>query len=289
MIKTRLIWNITNKCPYDCSFCCVNANSKQEELSLEAKLSIVDNLDLEDIKIDISGGEPLLNPENLEVLKKLSKKFDRSKLSITSTGKGLERVNLTELSNYVSELEFSYDFPREPAKERPRGYNEHNLRLAKEVAKQNMTTTAQTTLIKTNINQEIIKEIYLNLVYAKIDRLLLIKFSTSGRGESRKDLALTQEEVNKAIREYKRFEKEYKTPIIKISPSLRGNLIGKIFTSLNITSQGLILTNPWAYDLLGEPKPNFILGDIKLEKLSKIAGRSTYQRFLTQLKRNILG
>jgi len=102
MIETPIIWNITNKCPYDCSFCCLDANSPVQDISLEDKLKIVRNLDSDSIRIDVSGGEPLIDEENILVMRELAKKFGRDKVSITSTGKGLVRVNLKELGNYVS-------------------------------------------------------------------------------------------------------------------------------------------------------------------------------------------
>jgi len=99
MQKIPLIWNITQACPWNCSFCCINAHylplssesleteleeikRKKVELPLEDKLKIVDNLDIEAFDIDISGGEPLLFRENVEIIKKLS----------SSVKKPLERV-----------------------------------------------------------------------------------------------------------------------------------------------------------------------------------------------------
>jgi len=103
MIEIPIIWNITNKCPYDCSFCCLSANSDVQDISLEDKLKIVRNLDSKSIRID-SGGEPLINKENLRIIKELSKKFGKERISVTSTSRGLERVDLTEFRDYVSEL-----------------------------------------------------------------------------------------------------------------------------------------------------------------------------------------
>ena len=140
MIQTPIIWNVTNKCPYTCSFCCLDANSSTKDISLEDKLKIIENLDSETIKIDFSGGEPLMDLENLEILRIISRKFGREKISVTSTGKGLERVDLEELAKYVSEVGFTYDFPRESFPDRPLGYNKHNLKSAKYVSERGIET-----------------------------------------------------------------------------------------------------------------------------------------------------
>jgi len=279
---------VTNNCPYTCSFCCLDANSSAKDISLEDKLKVIKNLDSKTIKIDFSGGEPLMDLENLEILRILSEKFGREKISVTSTGRGLEKVDLEKLANYVSEVGFTYDFPRESFPDRPIGYNKHNLELAKEVSKRGIETMAQTPLIKPNTASEIIEEIYLNLNQSKIDKLLLMRFSESGRGASRIDLLLNQKEINNALKNYNNLEAKYGSPKIKITPSIKGESIGKIFTSLNISNQGLPLSNPWSYGSKGKPKEYCILGDLTKDKLSEIVGTNIYQRFFTQLRRNVL-
>ncbi|MCK5149413.1 radical SAM protein [Candidatus Pacearchaeota archaeon] len=286
--RTPMIWNITNKCLYSCSFCCLGANSSREDISLEDKLKIVKNLDSDTIEIDVSGGDPLIDLENLKILKSLSKKFGRENISITSTGKGLEKVGLTELGNYISEVGFTYDFPREPSPNRPLGYNEYNLKLAREVSKKGIETMAQIPLMRSNIDSTIIKEIFLNLNEAEISKILLMRFSESGRGISKANLSLSQNEINNALKIYKNLEFNHKHPKIESAPSVKGILIGRALTSLNITNQGLLLSNPWSYNLEGKPEKYCILGDLTKNKLSELAGANIYQRFFTQLRRNIL-
>lgn len=287
MIETPIIWNVTNKCYYSCSICCLDANSSVKDATLEDKLKIIDNLDSTSLRVDISGGEPLMDDENLLILKKLSKKLGKERISITTTGKGLERVNLSELGEYVSEVGFTYDFPFEPSPDRPLNYNKHNLKLAKKVVEQGILTMAQTPLLRSNVDSSLIEKIYLNLREAGVSNLLLIRFSESGRGSSREYLALSQKEINSALRTYKKLESSYGSPRIKTTPSIKGKLIGKILTSLNITNNGLLLSNPWSYDSHGRPNEKYVLGDLTSEKLSNLAGAKVYQRFLTQLKRNI--
>ncbi len=286
-MQTPIIWNITNKCPYSCSFCCLDANSSVQDISLEDKLKIVRNLDSDSILIDVSGGEPLIDRENLRIIKELAEKFGRERISVTATGKGLERVDLTELGDYISEVGFTYDFPMEPSPDRPVGYNQHNLELAREVSKRGIKTMAQTPLTKSNISPSILERIYLNLRKAGINNLLLIRFSDSGRGDSRNELHLTQKELNDAVKFYRRLESFYDFPKIKITPAIKGRLFGKVLTSLNITNNGLLLSNPWSYNSQGRPRKEYVLGDLTQEKLSDLAGAKVYQRFLTQLRRNI--
>lgn len=287
MIKTPVIWNVTNECHYSCSFCCIDANSSTNDLPLEQKLRIVDNLDVQNITLDISGGDPLVSGENLELIRRVSRKFGKDSVSITTTGKGLERVDLEELSQYVYEVGFTYDFPFEPSPDRPLGYNSHNLEWAMKLSNWGVKTMAQIPLLRSNSSGGIIKEIYRNLFEGGIEGILLIRFSESGRGISRQELSLNQEEINLLLKYYRCLEREYGKPKIKITPSVKGNLLGRILTSLNISNNGLLLSNPWAYSLGGAPEDYCVLGNLTKEKFSDLAGRNVYQRFFIQLGRNL--
>jgi len=291
MIKSSIIWNITRDCFWNCSYCCTSANGdhkrKNSKLSLEDKLKIVKNIDCRNVSIDISGGDPFIQKENIEVITELSKKFGREHLSVTATGRGLESVNLDYLNKVVREIGFTYDFPYESYPDRPLGYNYSNLVAIKKVVKRGIRTLAQTPLTKNNTSRDITQKIYKNLNDVGIENLLLMKFFESGRGIERSDLTLSREENIMAIKDYRRLEREYGSPKVKIAPSLKGKTFGKIFNSLNITSQGLLLSTPWAYGVDGRPCNWSILGDLKTKKLSKLTSGNICQRFLIQLNRNI--
>ncbi len=285
MHKIPLIWNITQACPWNCSFCCINAyylplssvsletelekiKKKKIELLLEDKLRIVDNLDIQNIDIDVSGGEPLLFSENRDIIKRLSKKFGRNKISITTTGKGLGLVNINILKEIVGEIGFTYDFPYEPNFLRPKGYNSSNLEQIKRIVRVGIKTMAQIPLTKLNVDKEIITNIYRNLTNVEVNRLHLMKFFPVGRGAQRLDLSLTDQEYQTAIKEYKKLEQS-QGPKVYVQTALRN--FRKNSSHFNITSQGLLLSDPWAYDGYGKPKSESILGDLKYQKFSKIA------------------
>lgn len=288
MIKPTVIWNITNKCPYTCSFCCVSANEMISPLSLKEKLKIVDNLDYDLIRFDLSGGDPLIEEDNIIILEKLSKKYGEKNVSITTTGIGLQNINLNYLKNHVSEVGITYDFPFEPSSDRPKDYNLNNLIQGQRAVHSGIEVIAQTPLTSSNIEPKIIQRIYRNLAEAEISQILLIRFSESGRGILRRDLAISQNQINEAVRNYKELEIKYGFPRVKLTSSVRGELIGKILTSLNITPEGDLISNPWSYSLNGKSNPSFFMGDLKKDAFSKIAGSSLYEIFLNQIKRNLL-
>ena len=286
MQKIPLIWNITQACPWNCSFCCINAyylpfssesletelekiKRKKIELSLEDKLKIVDNLDMNSLDIDISGGEPLLFRENIGVIERLSKKFGRENISITTTGRGLALVDKNVLKNIIGEVGFTYDFPHEPNPLRPKGYNSSNLEQIKQIVEiGGLRTMAQIPLTKLNVNESIIRGIYRNLTEARVESLHLMKFFPVGRGAHRLDLSLTDQEYQTAIKIYRKLESSG-GPRVYVQTALRDS--DKNSSHLNITFRGLLLSDPWAYDHHGEPLEEFILGDLKYQKFSEIA------------------
>ncbi len=285
MQKIPLIWNITQACPWNCSFCCINAyylqlssesleselekiKKKKIELSLEDKLRIVDNLDMQNFDIDVSGGEPLLFNENVGIIERLSKKFGKDSISITTTGKGLALVDKNTLKDIVGEVGFTYDFPYEPNTLRPKGYNSSNLEQIEKVVRAGIMTIAQIPLTTLNTDEEIIEGIYRNLTNTRVNRLHLMRFFPVGRGAHRLDLSLTNKEYQTAIKVYKGLEQS-KGPKIYVQTALRNS--GKNSSHLNITSKGLLLSDPWAYDHHGEPLEESILGDLRYQKFSEIA------------------
>lgn len=286
MAKIPIIWNITKACPWNCSFCCISAyhlplsdkSLESEltrlketgiELSLEEKLRIVENLDESSFEVDVSGGEPLLFEENVEIIKRLSQKLGRENISITPTSVGLTLVGLDFLKKFVGEVGFTYDFPYEPNNLRPRGYNSSNLDLITKIAKEEVRAVAQAPLTRLNTNREIIRTIYKNLIQANVDGLHLMKFFPVGRGAQRRDLDLSWEEYQTAVEIYRELEFP-KSPEVFVQTALKNEDPNNSSSHLNITSKGLLLSDPWAYDNQGNPLKESILGDLKYQRFSEI-------------------
>lgn len=299
MIKNNVIWNITKVCPWKCDFCCIGAKyispnssnlskrinllkNNQVELGLEHKLAIIDNLDSKMLKFDFSGGDPLFIPENTDVLENLSKKFGAENISLTSTSVGLRTLKTEKAKEFIGRIEFTYDYHNDNYSLRPKGYNEENLTEARRFAKNGMNTLAQIPLTKFNISGESIEKIYQRLSEAKIGKILLLKFSDSGRGRFYKDCEITPKEFKKATKRYKEFCKQEKGP--KITTQIFGD---KIIRSLNITNKGLLLSNPWAYNPDGNPKEYAIMGDLKKQRLSEICGKNPLEISIRQIWRNM--
>ena len=91
----KIIWNITSKCGYNCEICATHREN-EEELSLAQKsqllLSVL-SLEKDGIReIDFSGGDPLIDPDNWQIIQNAQQVLGKEKVCVTTTGNGIEKV-----------------------------------------------------------------------------------------------------------------------------------------------------------------------------------------------------
>lgn len=97
MRKFSAVWNVTKYCVWNCAFCCVDAiccrnklNIQRDEnftingeLSLCDKRKVIDNLAIRDVRLDLSGGELLIDDNNLDLIEYASKRLGKENLGIS--------------------------------------------------------------------------------------------------------------------------------------------------------------------------------------------------------------
>lgn len=107
----KIIWNITAKCPYKCAICATH-DGKRKELNLSEKYKVLNEIGLakELIKsLDFAGGDPLQFKESSMLIKSAIQQLGADKVSITTTGKGLSKLNDEEFANVVKRFEITID------------------------------------------------------------------------------------------------------------------------------------------------------------------------------------
>lgn len=91
MRPLKVIWNITNKCGYDCEICATY--SDREELDTEGKIRVLDSIlsiGVQNItEIDFAGGDPLFAADTIDIICAAIDLLGRDKVSVTTTGKGI--------------------------------------------------------------------------------------------------------------------------------------------------------------------------------------------------------
>ena len=299
--KLDIIWNLSLVCPWNCEICCVDAayvntedgegvitsnfltdkknfvkdkkkgsifnqaakilQEDKLELDLENKLKVLDNLSGRKVKINFSGGDPLVVDENIHIIKEFSKIFGREYTEVSTTGAGLTKSNPKDLGRVIRKLKFSYDATSELYNpNRPKGYNNSNLYRASRYGKEGVFTVAETPLSIRNVSDESIDLIYQNLHRADIDTVLLMRLFSVGRGCQRKNEIPSEEQYRNAIHKYKKMESELGKPKLKVQCALKyldevsnENPCDLFRESFAITPKGLFITSAWALGRNGEP------------------------------------
>lgn len=105
---------ITRKCNMRCPFCTMNSTpeiSTVGELSLQDIISMVvpKIVNLDARKIVITGGEPLVRKDAVNILKLFSERFGRDKIVMQTNGLLLDVRKLAEIKDYIGALEISIE------------------------------------------------------------------------------------------------------------------------------------------------------------------------------------
>ena len=320
-----IIYNMTLICPHDCAVCCVDANhvtrkgeyvhirskglsvdehfhrtdrgesiydfasralqARGRELTLDQKLAIVANLDIAGVRLDVSGGDPLVLSDNLKVLKAASAKLGRDYVTLTATGAGMARIDLAELVPLVGEFNFTYDSASlDDVADRPLAYASANLALGRRLAALGAATRAEFPITHSTSSPDHVKRLYMLLHGSGIAKLLLMRLFAVGRGGTVAHKTLSAGEYRAVIVQLRSLEAEFGSPKVKLQCALRhleAPVIGAhpnttnpcdlVRESFGLTPQGILLASPWAINGHGEPLDDtFVLGNLVKTPLSEI-------------------
>lgn len=113
MRPLKIIWDITNKCGYNCEICATF--SDRNELDFAGKKKVLDSIlsigAQNIIEVDFAGGDPLYEIDSIQIIHNAINLLGREKISVTTTGKGINNAkNLGEdLSQLLYNCEVTID------------------------------------------------------------------------------------------------------------------------------------------------------------------------------------
>lgn len=99
--ESKAIWEITHQCNYNCSYCIFSCNNKKidGELNTEECFHVIDELVLHDFKhLKVTGGEPFVRKDIIEILKYASKNL----VTDISTNASLITKEKVDLLNQIN-------------------------------------------------------------------------------------------------------------------------------------------------------------------------------------------
>lgn len=286
--KLSIIWNVTYKCPWKCKFCVMDAgscgNPKKRELSQEEKLKICRNIDIPDVKVDLSGGEVMLDKNHLILIDELSNKLGKENIGISTSGYRIDEATAKYLSERVSDVEMTMDaIPGVHYEYREDGYHKTAGFAAKNLKVAGVYTGLQTVLTREHLEHpELLIGLRDFMIENKIDEWSLIRYFPSGRGEKYINLAMTDEENLNLVNKIKNMcdGTDINLDIHYLLPgSPKDHQCRCVKKSVGILPDGSVTACFWGLDDSGSIKDSkFYLGNLLEKPLSEIlnSGNALY-------------
>lgn len=334
--KTGIIWTLDKICEWNCDFCCVdsygiekngdsitvrsNSFNYQEplsssediyqqgqdilvrhglSLSLEDKFKILENLKGSNIEIGFSGGDFLLNRENLEVIKKASTMFGKENIGITATGVGMRIGHIEDYLKYIGQLDFTFDNTDENDENHQQpGYNDSNLisfrKIVENCHAEKVITQALVPISNTNKNPDTITNLYSTLKDTTVDQVYLMRTLPVGRGLHSQLEPLSPDDYRSVIEKYYELEKELSGPRVGVMCALKYLFPEKwddpctfLRSTIDITSIGDLIADAFAYGLKGEPLlQEIVFGNLKENHFSELITRQQIQDLAKRVHEN---
>lgn len=338
--KIGAIWTLDRGCGWNCDHCCVDAHSVSREggfiqiqsndysekfkrrkpevniyqeaqlrlqeigkaLSLEQKLAIIQNLAGVDIEIGLSGGDLLLNPDNIEVIKALSAAINgKENIGVTTTNMGLEMSNLDEWLPYVAQVEVTYDSPvDDDLNHQESGYNSSNYKalckLVEKCKEYDVVVKALVPISPIHKNPEIREQLYQQLIESGVKYIYVMRTLPVGRANDFQRKPLSAAELKKIISDFYRLEEEHDGPEVQLMCALKplfpdkysGNPCTVGETTAAITSMGDLTIGSFVYDRAGNPLfPHAVMGNLVETPLADIIAQESVQDLAVLNQQNI--
>lgn len=319
--KVDVIWNMTLICPWNCGECCVDAvqvlrrngnvvllseglsvaesspydpslgtifdqalRDRQRrglELDLVGKRTVLRNLSGFAAKLDFSGGDAMVASENYQVMCEASELYGTQNITLTATGAGLAKYDVSQIAPVIGELNYTYDNTSSTGSAtRPAGYANGNLRKAAQFAAAGVKTRAECPLSRQNIDEATLRQIYLDVHEAGAQKLLLMRLFPVGRGTLLESSIPTPSQYRAAINVLREMEAKYAYPVVKLQCALKffdnhqnrqENPCDAVKESYGLMADGTLLSSPWAIGPTGKPLDDaWVLGNLATTHLSDI-------------------
>ena len=216
-----IVWNFTNMCNFRCQHCYQRADKPlASELSLEEKLSLVDQLDRAGVAaVAISGGEPTIHPHFLRIVRELSSRGIHT--SVATNGWTFARREELEkaVKAGIRYVEVSVDSAKPEKHDRFRGIPgawEHAVKALENAVELGVSHGMATIMDKETYEE--IDEILDLAESIGVRRVIFFNLVPTGRAEDMTKVDLSPEEREEFMKEVYRQMKKRKLEILTTAP-----------------------------------------------------------------------
>ena len=260
-IKSPLacVWEITNRCNFFCPHCRAYAESPKESIEIE-KAIIAQLIENEVLSVNISGGEPLLNPRIFSIIKELTHKnidvgistngyiFKQKASQLIDSGIGFVQISIDGMEDFHDSFRGV------------KGAYAHAVESIEYAKKSGIFVQMNTTITAKNM-----KYVFGNIALAEklgVDRIFFRRVVAAGLA-SKNDVIPNKEDYIKLLKSLIDFKYSNKTnvsisiddPIIAVLDNIRYDkesiCCSAGITSLGIDSQGNVYPCIFARNKIG--------------------------------------
>jgi len=272
----KIIWNITKECGFSCPICATH-DDKREELSLSGKKMVLFNIlsETQNIRhIDFAGGDPLLNNDSKSIIKHAIDILGESKVSISTTGKGIKNLLEDEKRTLLTNCELTFDSSNKIMQFRQNGeYGYLNERFARENANIYGSLSINIPVLENLQNNEAYLEELIKIINElKVSKVTLLRLMPVGK---MKDISSYPNDYNPLSVIDKFRDSINKKTDVHLHCAFRWKYsdgsCNMLTEKVGIDCAGNVFTCAWAGYLNCKPRDNpFYIGNIHEKTLTNI-------------------
>ncbi|MCE4628081.1 MAG: radical SAM protein [Desulfurococcales archaeon] len=216
-----IVWNFTNMCNLRCIHCYQRADKPTpDELSLEEKLHVVDELDRAGVAaVALSGGEPTIHPHFLRIVEELSSRGIYVAVATNGTRFAKKEFLEKAVKAGVRYVEVSVDSAKPKKHDRFRGVPgawEKAVQALRNAVELGVSNGMAVTITKVNIDE--VEDILDLAEEIGVQRVIFFNFVPVGRGEENAYIDLTPEEREELLRTLYKENKRRPFEILSTAP-----------------------------------------------------------------------
>lgn len=287
--KVRVVWNLTNRCPFKCPMCVASANTRIENIDKNAILESILTFPKENISIDFSGGDPLYLKEDINIVKKASEILGKDNISISSTGLSISKLTDTDLISISTNYDMTYDFPKKYCDDDIRGKQYNTLNFEQCIRLKKLGCNVDIFIPIRNIPNEYYDDLAKDICEINPNSVKLLKCMPFNEKFDTEKIN-NQEIVPQFIEYIKKYNYKGKICIncaLKEDFNEDNNCNMLTERKIGLDQFGNLYTCIWASDLLIDIDTNpFYLGNLLESKLSDILNSSKLFDYLNEINKD---
>lgn len=298
-----IVYSVTSKCPYKCAFCVMSGGEPdyKKELSFDEKVKVINRLielnHHRDVRCDFSGGEPLSDIRNLDLISMLADAIGQKNVSATLSGAFLSDYVCEKLKKCVDSVEISLDtIPSKDYHLREFSNQVNALKAIMLLKKHGIKVGASTVLTQLLLKPIQFSAFYQFLVELSVDYWSILRLMPVGKAINYPELFITEEEWIKCrIYIDELCSKDRPADLsVNYHYTFSGHkrhepLCRCVKKSIGILPDGTVTSCFWGIDERRAPLfPQFFLGNTPQESLMDIISNSKSSYWLNAEHRCVL-